>query len=247
MRHGFATPLSLSLVLLAACGDNSEPFENEPDAMPDSPIVDGPPSNVCNPALALPTLYRPIPKVATTPLAVTTTAGVTSGTADATAGGFTMAAENPYIYLDLKNGVKVEVNDVEARSSMAWDIAFKRSSLRLNGGDGGPGNRKSAAVAATTLAEVTAGPADGYVSDDFTTADCKYVSLPAGEPMSAFGEWYFYEAQTSRVTPKAEVYVIQRPDGSRTAFRMTSYYDLTVTPARSAVYSVEWKQLPGAQ
>jgi hypothetical protein len=201
----------------------------------------------CSPPSVLPANYRLIDKVATTLLTVTTTAGVTSGTADATAGGIGMASENPYLYLDLKNGVKVEVNDVQARTSTAWDIGLKRSSLRLNGGDSGAGGRKSVPVAAATLAEVMAGPADGYLTDDYTTEDCKLVTIPAGEPMSAFGFWYNYDQDNgNRVTPKPEVHVIQRPDGSRTALRIVGYYDPT-NPVRGAVYSLEWKQLPGAQ
>lgn len=231
--------------LLAACGDNMDPgVEPEPDAMePDAPPPPPPPG--CNPAAVLPLNYRPIPKIATTLLTVTTTAGVTSGTADATAGGIAMAAENPYLYLDLKAGTKVDLNDLDARTSSAWDIGLKRSSIRLNSGDSGTGNRKSAPVAAVSLAEVTTGPADGYQIDDYTTADCKMVTIPGGEPMSAFGEWYEYDLQTNKVKPKAEVHVIQRADGSRTAFRVTGYYDPAM-PSRGAVYSVEWKQLSGA-
>lgn len=238
MRAGLVRYSLISLALLAGCSDGDDP-EIPDAALPDAPLS-------CNPATVLPNNYRPIAKVATTLLTVTTTDGVTSGTADATAGGINVAADNPYLYLDLKTGVKVDINDLEARTSGAWDIGLKRSSLRLNSGDSGTGNRKSSPVAAATLAEVTAGPADGYKTDDYTTEDCKIVTIPGGEPMSAFGEWYEYDLQTNKVKPKAEVHVIQRTDGSRTAFRITAYYDPAM-PARGAVYSVEWKQLPGAQ
>jgi HmuY protein len=237
--------ISLSLILwAAACGDNADPLDQGPDAALIDAPVDAPPTGACNPAAVLPLLYRPLPKVAATNVNFTTTDGVTSGTIDATAGGFMMAADNPYIYVDLKNGVKVAINDIEARTSTTWDIAIKRSSPRLNGGDTGAGGRTSVAVPATTLAEVTAGPAAGYQADDFTTEDCKMVSLPAGEPMSAFGEWYEYAMPGSVVTPKPEVHVIQRPDGSRTALRIVAYYQ--ETPRVSAIYTVQFKQLPPA-
>jgi hypothetical protein len=67
-------------------------------------------------------------------------------------------------------------------------------------------------------------------------------ALPGGEPKSAFGEWYNYDEQTHAVSPKSEVYVLERNDGSRTAFRISSYYDPAM-PMRGALYSVEWKQL----
>ena len=56
------------------------------------------------------------------------------------------------------------------------------------------------------------------------------ATLPGGEPVTAFGEWYEYDVETHAVTPKAEVYVLQRPDGSRTALREDSYYGDTAMP-----------------
>ncbi len=150
-------------------------------------------------------------------MTVTTTAGVTSGSIDGTAGGTTMSADNPYIYVDLKTGTRVDVNDLDARASATWDIALKRSSLRVNSGDSGTGNRKLAVVQAQTLAEVTAVPTSGYAVDDFADTSCKLVELLIGEPSSAFGQWYDYNDTTHMVSPKREVYVIERPDGSHGA------------------------------
>jgi hypothetical protein len=131
-----------------------------------------------------------------------------------------MAADNPYLYINLTTGTKVELTDLDARMSTTWDIALKRSSLCINGGDSGPGNRKLATVPAVTIAEVTSGPATGYSNDDFATDGCMLVTLPVGEPRSAFGEWYEYDLQNNRVSPKREVYVVERPNGSRTALRI---------------------------
>src|SRR5262245_7286282 len=167
-------------------------------AMPDAP-------GGCDPATVRPGGYRLIPMVSAGAVTVTTASGVTSGTIDATAGGVNNSADNPYIYVDLRNNMKVAVNDVAARTSMDWDIALKRSSLRTNSGDSGTGARELAVVQAATLAQVTAAPASGYGSDDFATADCMLQSTLIGEPQSAFGEWYDYDQDTHVVTPKAEV------------------------------------------
>jgi hypothetical protein len=230
-------PLSLSLLVMsicavAACDDGGGT---------DPPIPDGPPG--CDPAAVLPSNYRPIPTVSSGALTVTTTSGVTSGTVDAQAGGLQGAADNPYVYLDLKAGTKVALNDLDARNSMMWDIALKRPSLRVNGGDSGTGGRKLAVVQAGMLAQVTAAPASGYNVDDFADANCTLVQLPAGEPKSAFGEWYDYDTNTHKVTPKAEVYVIERPDGSHTALRLVQYYRDPATMMGGGLYTVEWKQL----
>lgn len=203
--------------------------------------IDAPPG--CDPATVLPSNYRPIAMVSTGAVQVTTAAGVTSGTIDATAGGLANSADRPYIYVDLANGVRVDVDDLAARSSTTWDVALKRSSLRINGGDSGAGNRKLAVVQAASMADVTAPPTTGYASDDFTSADCMLETLPGGEPLSAFGEWYDYDGTTHAVTPKSEVYVIERNNGSRTAFRIVTYYGDTAMPMRGAFYGVEWKQL----
>jgi hypothetical protein len=81
------------------------------------------------------------------------------------------------------------------------------------------------------------------VADDFATDDCTPNTLPAGEPSTAFGFWYDYTMGTPPVVaPKAEIYVIKRPDGSHTALKIKDYYDPAV-PMRGAVYTATWKQL----
>jgi hypothetical protein len=230
--------LSLGLVaasfcLVAACDDGGPDIEPTPDS----------PGGGCDPASILPGNFRPIPLVSTGLVTVTTTGGVTSGTIDATAGGLMGSADNPYIYIDLQAGTKVAINDLDARSSTAWDIMLKRASLRVNSGDSGTGGRKLAVVPAADLAAVTAAPPSGYTVDDFADASCMLVTLPAGEPTSAFGEWYNYDPNTHVVTPKSEVYVLERPDGSHTALRIVTYYRSPQTMMGGGFYTVEWKQL----
>lgn len=228
--------LSALALLASACDDGGSTADV--DAGVDIDATSG-----CDPATVLPSNYRPIPMVSAGAVQVATASGVTTGTIDATAGGLANSADRPYIYVDLRDGTRVDVDDLAARTSTAWDIALKRSSLRINGGDSGAGGRKLAVVQAATLGEVSAPPTTGYASDDFTSPDCMLETLPGGEPMSAFGEWYNYDVNTHAVTPKGEVYVIERNNGSRTAFRVVTYYGDTAMPMRGAFYGVEWKQL----
>lgn len=231
--------LVCSIVIAAAAAGCDDVSSSDP---PDGAVEIDAPSG-CDPATVLPGNYRPIAMVSTGAVTVTTTGGVTSGTLDGTAGGLANAADRPYLYVDLKTGARVDVDDLAARSSTAWDVAIKRSSLRINGGDSGTGERGLVVVQAASMNDVTTAPATGYASDDFTTADCMLDSLPGGEPRSAFGEWYDYDPDTHAVSPKGEVYVIERTDGSRTAFRIATYYGDTAMPMRGAFYAVEWKQL----
>lgn len=66
---------------------------------------------------------------------------------DATAGGFGAPPSDPdnkFTYIDLGEREVVDLTDAEAASSQAWDIAFKRSDVRLNGGISGPGSVEGA-------------------------------------------------------------------------------------------------------
>ena len=228
------------VILIAACGGGGEGD--------DGGTVDGPPPGIdasdgCEEASVLPTQFRPIAEVSTGMVDVAATGGVTSGTIDATAGGFTMYADNPYIYVDLSGDMKVAIDDIAALNSNAWDVALKRASIRSNGGDSGNGGRRIAVVQAATLADVTAAPTSGYTTDDFTTDDCMLIDHPSGEPMTAFGMWYSYTDGSHTVTPNAEVYVVERPDGTHTALRIETYYGDSGDPTRGAYYQVEWKDL----
>ena len=109
------------------CGGGSG---GDPDAGIQTPDGD----TGCQPAAILPTQYRPIAEVSAGLVTVTTPFDITSGTIDGTAGGLGSAPDNPYIYVDLQAGTKVAIDDIQAFSSDAWDIAIKRSSLRTNGG-----------------------------------------------------------------------------------------------------------------
>jgi hypothetical protein len=59
---------------------------------------------------------------------------------DASVGGLGAAEKNPWVYLSLKTGMAVAVTDLEALDSTAWDLGFKRTMIRTNGGDSGPGS-----------------------------------------------------------------------------------------------------------
>ncbi len=160
------------LALVVACGG-----DDGGATVDAAPPIDG---DGCDPATLLPTQWRPIAMVSAGAVTVTTTAGVTSGTIDATAGGTSAAADNPYVYLDLMTGTKLDLTDTAALSSTAWHVAFKRAGIKLNGGDSGPGQVAAAAVAAQFLADVDTPPA-ALTTDDWADATC---TLVAGRPAS---------------------------------------------------------------
>ena len=230
--------LSLAAGLAACSGDDA--VTPGADASIDSVPPDA--DDGCDQPALLPTAYRPIAMVSTGVVTVTTSAGVTSGTLDATAGGLAGAADNPYLYLDLNTGTRVDITDVDAFGSPAWHIALKRSSLRINSGDSGPSTVAAAPVAAATLAEVTAAPATLAI-DDWASPACELITVPGGEPASAMADWYNYDPATHQLSPKAEVWVIRLPDGSHKKLRIVTYYGDPASAMRGAYYRVEWASL----
>ncbi len=61
---------------------------------------------------------------------------------DATAGGVGAPPTDPankYTYVDLDTQSVLPLTDLQAASDSSWEIAFKRTSIRINGGISGPG------------------------------------------------------------------------------------------------------------
>jgi hypothetical protein len=120
---------------------------------------------------------------------------------DASAGGLAGAADSPYTYVNLMTGARVDIDDVEALDNPDWHIAFKRASIRLNGGDSGTGDVTAGMVDAA-FEDVDAAPAD-FVADDWASDACEFLATPGGEPATAIGDWYDYDPETHVVTPVA--------------------------------------------
>jgi hypothetical protein len=194
----------------------------------------------CTPTDALPGNYRPIGSVSKGQLTVTPGEGVTEAVIDATAGGDD-SAENPYIYIDLVGGTKVDIDDVAALDSDAWDLAFKRSSIRTNGGDSGTGGVEVALVEGGAIDKVTEVPADDqFATDDWVSDNCQFQTDTGLEPSSAFGAWYDYNDEAHTLEPFPVVYVVRTHTADLYKFAIESYYDDAGT---SAIYSVAWAPL----
>lgn len=167
---------------------------------------------------------------------------------DASAGGQAQASRNPRIYVDLAGKARVDVTDVSASESKAWDLALKRTVIFTNGGDGGPG-QGGAAVVAKSFDAVTAADADAatIVKESFFDAECNEKKDQFGLYLATtFSDWYDYQQTNNVPTPKPNrTYIVVggsgkrykvaitsftgRPDGSTTA-PTTGFYLLKVAP-----------------
>lgn len=144
---------------------------------------------------------------------------------DATAGGIQAAASNARTYVNLATGTKVDVTDVAAPSSTAWDLAVKRSVLFTNSGDGGSG-QGGAVFLAKSFDEVTAADADSaaFVSETFFDAECNALKDEIGDIRTSFSGWYDYSMQGSKVTPRSGTYLVRGATGERYKMQILGYY-----------------------
>lgn len=145
---------------------------------------------------------------------------------DASAGGSGAAANDPlnkYTYFNLSTGQVAELADADALTSLSWDIAFKRSKVKLNSGLSGPkgvggfftGNNAEAygadgkpvlawfqlATADTELSDLTAVTAANIPTDPVAFTADKLVPAIQGDGTS--NGWWLYDATTHIVSANA--------------------------------------------
>ena len=167
--------------------------------------------------------------------AVSSSEGVLS--VDASAGGMSAAAGNPYVYIDLDQATKVEVTDPAALNDKVWDLAIKRVVLRVNGGDSGSGGVTLATRSAKKLSDVTMVPdmqffrADQFIDEE----NCEVIRGPINNPQTAVGKWYSYNTNTHMVEPSDTVYVVETTEGAHVKFKINSY--------SNGNYQIGWKKM----
>jgi len=186
--------------------------------------------------------------VSTGTLTSTEAAGVYTAQIDASAGGSMQSASNPFIYLDLDTGTKVEVTDFEAYENTTWDLAFKRVSLRSNSASSGPGQARVARLTETTFDAVTAVPGNVlYEMDETADDDCMIALDSINLPMTAFNflnldnisgsqSWYSYGAGGVEIPP-GHIYLVRNAEGTTT-------YKMEIQGWASGVYTLRWAPLP---
>lgn len=199
-------------------------------------------------------LLGPVDTVSTGLVQVTSEANAALVTMviDASAGGYEVAANNPYIYVNLGAKARVDISDVQADSSTAWDLALKRDNIRSNGGDSGPGNARVAALIGADFDTTTAAVATDadFAQDSFIDAATCEPSVDAvGKPSTAFDGWYTYGAATHGVVPAGRVYLVRGANGtSLYKLKITGYYvDVPDgqggTVKKSAVFALQYQAL----
>lgn len=104
----------------------------------------------------------------------------------------------------------------EDSATTQWDVAFKGTTILVNGGTSGPGQGEGQIVE-TTFADVTEAPATGYSAD---SANGPALGTGSGQ------SWYSYNPATQVLTPTpGRVLVLKTADGRYAKMNMVSYYE----------------------
>jgi hypothetical protein len=151
-------------------------------------------------------------------------------TIDAAAGGSAESRNNAFVYLDLNTGEMVRLTDLESLIDTEWQLAFRRTNLRLNSGDSGPGTWEMTKVSETTFDAVTTLPDDANWQTDVTfESDCDVIFDPINNPFTAINylnignesgssSWYFYGGEAGVSPVEGDVYIIRDSAGD-TAYK----------------------------
>lgn len=172
-------------------------------------------------------------------------------TVDASAGGMQAAASNPFVYLRLDTGERVEITDHESLDDTTWDLAFKRVVIRTNSDDSGPGDVTVAKISGTTFEDAHGDHPDlssTAVDHSFDNL-CTPMTDPIGNLFTAFNylnanneagtqSWYEYGGGGGMgVSPvDGDVYILHH--GERGAS-----YKLELLGWDSGTYTLRWAEL----
>lgn len=129
---------------------------------------------------------------------------------------YTLNASSPekWVYFDFSKGSTVDISD---RSSLNWDIGFKRSLIISNGGETNPkGMGGIIELNHTRFESVKEAPETGYITDIRTS--------PEETENPAVKKWYDYSYWSHRLTPKNNIYIIRTADGRYAKMQILKYY-----------------------
>ncbi len=133
-------------------------------------------------------------------------------------------SEARWVHFDLSTGRSFITEDGDAAGSEgAWDLAFQRFNIKLNGGVSGEGGVEVAWMDEVDFAEVAAIADNMVFATDSEDSDGDGIS----EYVMSIGDnrWYSYNVMSHVLTPKEIVYLVKGHSGDYFKFAMIEYYD----------------------
>jgi hypothetical protein len=163
---------------------------------------------------------------------------------------------------------KVSLTDLEALSSVDWDIAFRRANIRVNSGPSGPSNVEVAfaggADAGVTFTGVTKADGLTFAPESYFDATCTLLPDPHGGSAPATRLAGFYDVFDTGAncldTSANRVYVLHLRDGKYVKLQVLNFYapavqaacnaggpfDITASSVNlSGNYIITWKYISG--
>jgi hypothetical protein len=123
------------------------------------------------------------------------------------------SSEKDWAYFDFSRAQQVHIAD---RSSLEWDLAFRRGKIISNGGVtnklGGSGLIDLGDV---DFDQVTEAPNANYITDQATRSDPENPVLL---------KWYSYNYLSHKLTPKKNVYVVKTADNKYAKIQFLNFY-----------------------
>lgn len=117
-------------------------------------------------------------------------------------------------------------------SDRNWDIAVKRTSIKLNG----PGV-KILLVQNQDFASISSAPAEGFIGDQSPSDPSKETS---GLAFHQGESWYSYDPATHVVKSRDQVYLLQSSAGQLFKLKILDYYGAERLPA---YFQIQWQRL----
>jgi hypothetical protein len=138
----------------------------------------------------------------------------------------TGSANTRWVYFNFAKGDTVPVSAPTA--SQEWDVAFRRTTVKINGGTSGPGKAGVAMLTGINFEDIKDVPASTvFAVDDSTSAG---YALPAG---SGNG-WYHYTAEPNHwiVAIADRVFIFRSADEKYVKVKFISYYSDGLPPSQ---------------
>lgn len=127
-----------------------------------------------------------------------------------------------FVAVDLRQGRVVEVPALA--ESTAWDIAFRRTAIRTNGGTSGPGRAAAAESPEPSLEAIVEPPR----AEDFRVDELITSGRPGEEPSSAnpvLATWFDYDPTTHAVSPRDARFVLRTASGDLAKLEILAWED----------------------
>ena len=123
------------------------------------------------------------------------------------------SSENNWVYFDFSRGSVVNIHD---RTSIEWDLAFRRSKVISNGGATNKFGRAGLIdLGSLNFDQVVEVPRDNYVEDMATRTETENPILL---------KWYRYNYLTHKLSAKPNTYAVKTADSKYVKVKFLDFY-----------------------